>query len=293
MACGVQRRRVASASGKEAFWSSVEAEYIAESVYISKGCRQEFATVEIRICPVDTGDDSRADQEEVWVSMSAVPVGRLLPRLGMSCYRPLARAYQQDTDTVNWWMRDVFPKIAAQAKEEGASIFFADEAGIRSDYHAGTTWLRAGRLRRYLRQCAFRIKQDFRNNVQGRNGFWVTDNINSSDIFCNFIDRLLHHWRNQVYLIVDGHLVYRNATVRKHVESYNGRLRLIRFPLYSMETNPDELNGIAVKQKVGRSFIAGPDKLKGKVIGALRWLQKSPEIIRSFFNYPDVSYALC
>ena len=27
----------------------------------------------------------------------------------------------------------------------GATIYFADEAGIRSDYHAGTTWAPVGR----------------------------------------------------------------------------------------------------------------------------------------------------
>ena len=31
-----------------------------------------------------------------------------------------------------------------QAKAEGATVFFADEAGIRSDYHSGTTWAPRG-----------------------------------------------------------------------------------------------------------------------------------------------------
>ena len=33
-----------------------------------------------------------------------------------------------------------FPAIRKQAKAEGATLYFADEAGICSDYHAGTTW---------------------------------------------------------------------------------------------------------------------------------------------------------
>ena len=37
-----------------------------------------------------------------------------------------------------------FPAIRKQAKAEGATIYFADEAGIRSDYHAGTTWAPVG-----------------------------------------------------------------------------------------------------------------------------------------------------
>ena len=38
-----------------------------------------------------------------------------------------------------WRERD-YPAIRAWAKKEGAEIFFGDEAGLRSDYHSGTTW---------------------------------------------------------------------------------------------------------------------------------------------------------
>ena len=37
-----------------------------------------------------------------------------------------------------------FPKIKAEAAEVGATIYFADEAGIRSDYHSHTTWAPVG-----------------------------------------------------------------------------------------------------------------------------------------------------
>ena len=37
-----------------------------------------------------------------------------------------------------------YPKIRKRAAEEGASIFFADEASIRTDHHAGTTWAPVG-----------------------------------------------------------------------------------------------------------------------------------------------------
>jgi hypothetical protein len=39
---------------------------------------------------------------------------------------------------VQRWRDEDFPAIRAQAKSEGATIYFGDEAGIRSDYHAGT-----------------------------------------------------------------------------------------------------------------------------------------------------------
>ncbi len=42
------------------------------------------------------------------------------------------------------WKEEEYPAIAAAAAAEGASIYFADEAGIRSDHHAGTAWAPVG-----------------------------------------------------------------------------------------------------------------------------------------------------
>ncbi len=43
------------------------------------------------------------------------------------------------------WQAEEFPALKAEAKRIGAVIYFADEAGVRSDFHAGTTWAPVGR----------------------------------------------------------------------------------------------------------------------------------------------------
>src|SRR5690242_603678 len=70
---------------------------------------------------------------EFRVSLSAVSVGRLLRTLGLSPQRPLWRAWQADPEAVARWREEEFPAIRKQAKAEGATIYFGDEAGIRSD----------------------------------------------------------------------------------------------------------------------------------------------------------------
>ena len=62
----------------------------------------------------------------------------------MSPQRPLHRAYQQDPQAVERWKKETYPAIRKEAEAAGAVIYFADEAGIRSDYHAGTTWSPVG-----------------------------------------------------------------------------------------------------------------------------------------------------
>ena len=78
-------------------------------------------------------------RREFMVALSVVSVGRLLRRLGLSPQRPLYRAYQQDPQAVQRWKSEEYPRIRTEAEAAGATIYFADEAGIRSDYHAGTT----------------------------------------------------------------------------------------------------------------------------------------------------------
>jgi len=78
------------------------------------------------------------------VRISEVSVGRVMKRLGFSPQRPLYRAWQQDPALVERWQTEEYPAIAARAKRERAVIFFADESGIRSDYHSGTTWAPKG-----------------------------------------------------------------------------------------------------------------------------------------------------
>ena len=62
----------------------------------------------------------------------------------MSAQRPLYRSWKQDPERVERWKREEYPAIKARAAEVGATILFADEASVRTDYHAGTTWAPVG-----------------------------------------------------------------------------------------------------------------------------------------------------
>ena len=164
------------------------------------------------------------------ISMSVVSVGRLLAKLGLTCQRPLFRAYQQDAEMVEHWMKKEYPRIAARAKAEHADVFFADEAGIRSDYHSGTTWAPKGQTPKVKSTGArFGLNMISAITKKGAMQFMVTDKTVSADVFCEFIDRLVHNKRKRTYLIVDGHPVHRSIKVKDHIESLNGKLRLIQF----------------------------------------------------------------
>ena len=79
-------------------------------------------------------------REQFDLRLSVASVGRLLKQLGLSCQRPLFRAMEQDPKRVWRWLEQEYPLIRRQARAIGADIYFGDEASVRSDHHAGTTW---------------------------------------------------------------------------------------------------------------------------------------------------------
>ena len=232
-------------------------------------------------------------RERFGVRLSEVSVGRLLKKLGLSPQRPLRRAYQQDKDLVDKWLKDTFPKIKQSARKEGATIYFGDEASVRSDYHSGTTWAVRGRTP-VVETTGARFSLNLISVVSSKGllRFTTFKGKLNSDKFIEFLKRLIHNADNPVYLIVDGHPVHRSGKVRDFVLSTEGKLKLFYLPPYSPELNPDEMVWNHLKHhKIGKSTIKGPDQMKRRIISFLRSLQRTPSKIIGFFKEHHLQYA--
>jgi transposase len=227
------------------------------------------------------------------VRLSITSVGRLLAQLGLTCQRPLYRAYQQDPVSVARWLKEDFPRIRALAKKMKAEIYFEDEAGVRSDFHAGTTWGKRGKTPVVTTTGArFGVNMISAISPRGLLRFMVVGGRVNADVMCEFIDRLMKGAVRPLFLILDGHPTHKAKKLRTHIESYHGRLRVFYLPAYAPQLNPDEHVWNEVKSHgVGRMSISGPDQLKTQVVGCLRHLQRSPAKIRGFFQAPSTRYA--
>ena len=215
------------------------------------------------------------------IRLSRASVCRLLSQLGLSAQRPLWRAYQQDPATVERWLRDEFPRIRALAKAQKAEIWFGDEAGVRSDAHAGTTWAPRGKTP-IVSTTGARFGLNLISAVSRRGDFrfmGVQGRVNA-EVFIGFLKRMLRGMRRPVFLIVDGHPTHKAVKVRRFLETVAGKLQLFFLPPYSPELNPDEHVWNDLKNNgIGRKVITGPDQMKRVVLSHLRALQKSPLLI--------------
>jgi len=231
--------------------------------------------------------------EEFGVHLSEVSVGRLLRKLGFSPQRPLYRAYQQSPEAVQRWLDEEYPAIRELAGREGATIYFGDEAGIRSDFHRGTTWALVGRTPVVETTGArFSLNLISAISAQGRFRFMTVEGKLNADKFIDFLHRLLHNSERPIFLIVDGHPTHRALKVKQFVAATEGRLRLFVLPSYSPELNPDELVWRHLKtHNLGRARISGPAAMKHMVLTVLHRLQKTPALIRAFFRAPKLRYA--
>jgi transposase len=226
------------------------------------------------------------------VVMTPQGIGKLLRRLGLSPQRPLYRATQQDPEAVARWRAEEFPAIREQAGREGAEIYFADEAGIRTDHHAGTTWAPIGQTP-VVEATAERGGVNMISAVSqlGVLHFEVFTGRFDAGVFVEFLTKLTHDIDRPVFLILDNHSAHKAKLVRDYVASLEGRLKLFYLPAYSPELNPDEWVWKNIKHdQVGRSAVTRKSEFFDLVTHALERLQQLPDVVRGFFRDPSLAY---
>lgn len=221
-------------------------------------------------------------------------VGRYLRRWGFTPQKPLRRAYEWDSRAVRSWLTREYPAIRRWARREGATIFWGDEVGMRSDHQAGTSYGRRGRT-----PVIPGTGQRFRCNLisaitnRGRLAFMVFGQEFTSRVLIKFLKRLIQHNRGRrVFFIVDEHPVHVSGRVRNWVRGHRDKIRLFFLPGYSPDLNPDELLNQDVKTNaVGRKRPHNKEEMVRNVRSYLWSTQKRPEKVKAYLQHPKVQYA--
>jgi len=227
------------------------------------------------------------------VRLSAVSVGRLLAQMGITCQKPIHRALQRNETLVRQWLKKEYPEIKRLALKERAEIFFGDAASIRSDHHSGTTWGKKGETPIVESSGArFSLSLISAVTAKGTMRFMIREGGVNSEVFIEFLKKLLIGSRKNIFLILDRGSAHTSKKTKAFVESLGGKLRLFYLPPYSPDLNPDELVWNHLKNHtVGKMVVTDKLGFKRAVLGSMRSLQKNRAKVASFFQKDNLKYA--
>jgi transposase len=226
------------------------------------------------------------------IDYSEQNVGRILKMLGFSPQRPVYQALERNEGKRRIWMEETFPAIKKRAEAEGAKIFFADEAGCRTDHHSGRTWSPVGQTP-VVRNLGKHESIGMASAISMRGAmFWMTfDGAMNSALFTEFLDLLINDIDGKIFLIVDNVRYHTSKDTSEWAEEHRDRIELFFLPSYSPDLNPDEWVWKNVKNDhIAREVPQRRGHLFEIARRALRGLRAAPDKIRAFFNDPHLAY---
>jgi transposase len=229
------------------------------------------------------------------IKVSRSCVTRILSRLGYSFQKPTLRFKKQDPVLVNKWILEDYKQIKAEAKKVKADIYFGDEANVSTvNYKLAKTIGKKGVTPIVKRTSArFKVNMLSAVSMRGETRFMVTEKSVNTDVFIEFLAKLIKGATNPIFLILDNHPIHKSAKVAEFVAKQQGRLKIFYLPPYSPELNPDEQVWNHVKNhSLSRELIDNLKDLKYKVYSSLFRLQKMQDKVCSFFKTPTTAYTL-
>lgn len=222
-------------------------------------------------------------------------VGEYLKRWGFTPQKPLKRAYEQQPQSVQKWLKEEYPGIAARAKAEGAEIHWGDETGLRSDSQHGRSYAPRGQTP-VIRLSAKRESINLISTVTnlGKVRFMIYQETMNADVLIQFLRRLIKDAGRKIFLVLDNLRVHHSKKVKAWLaeESVAQKIEVFYLPSYSPELNPDEYLNCDLKAGVHSGPPArSKEDLRKKTYNHLRMVQRRPERVRKYFKHPRIAYA--
>jgi len=231
--------------------------------------------------------------ERFGVHRSVWTIGRYLQRWNFTPQKPVQKAYEKDPQAVQQWLDEDYPAIRRKAGREGAEIHWGDQMAMRSDHQTGTSYSPKGQT-----PVVPGTGQRFRCNListvtnRGTVRFMIFTRRFTAALMIEFLQRLIRDVDGKVFLILDQHPVHRSKQVTRWLDAHADQLEVYFLPGYSPELNPDEyLNQDVKANAVGRQRPSDQAQMISQVRTYLQSTQKQPEIVRGYFDHPDVTYA--
>ena len=216
-------------------------------------------------------------KEKFGISLSKWTVGRYLAKWGFSSQKPARRAIEQDPKAVEKWFKVEYPMIQKQATRKMATIHWGDEMGLRSDHNRGRTYGVKGKTP-VVRRTGNRFSCNMISTItnHGKLSFMIFHENFTSEIFLDFLKRLIKNATRKVFLIVDRHRSHRSNLVQQWLKKHEKAIRIFFLPSYCPELNPDEFLNQDVKAYIGKKCLKNKSEMIKILNSYLKMRQKQP-----------------
>lgn len=128
--------------------------------------------------------------------------------------------------------------------------------------------------------------------AQGELVYRVDERSINSEVYIEFLKKLLVNRERPLLLIVDNASYHTSKKVKEFMERHHNKIQLFFLPPHSPELNPDEQVWNQIKHRgVEKKPIKNKRDLEHRLSVGLEKLKKNIERIRSFFKLPTTQYA--
>lgn len=232
-------------------------------------------------------------KREFNIVLAVRTMGDYLQEWGFTPQKPKKRAYEQNDKKVQQWLKEAYPAISKQAKEEGAEIHWGDETGIKNDCQYGRSYAPKGKTP-VKDKMGKRLSLNMISTVtnQGKVRFMTYKGSMDADRFVEFLKRLVKNAEKKIYLILDNLRVHHSKIVKTWVEENQDKISLYYLPSYSPERNPDEYLNCDLKYGLSQKVTPKNEQdLASNVNSHMRLLQKNPKRVAKYFKHQSIKYA--
>ena len=231
---------------------------------------------------------------QLWrIDIKIRTVGDYLERWGFTPQKPAKQAYERNPKLVQKWLDEEYPEILKRAKQDGATIYWADEAGVKNHCQHGRSYAPKGETP-VQASTGKHLKLNMISAItnQGKLYFMTYQQRMDAQLFITFLERIIKSSENKAFVILDNLRVHHAKKVKHWAAEHQEQIELFYLPAYSPDLNPDEYLNCDLKNRVANAPAARDQKGFEKVVrNKLRSIQKQPETVKKYFKAEPIRYA--
>jgi transposase len=232
-------------------------------------------------------------EREFGVVLAINTMGDYLRKWGFSPQKPKKKAYEQDDKKVQKWLKEEYPQIEKQAKDQDAEIHWGDETGVKNQCNHGRSYAPKGQTP-VKKSMALKFSVNMISSItnQGKVQFLIyTDKMNAEK-FIQFMQQLIKTSSKKIFFIVDNLRVHHSKIVKEWIEENKDKIELFYLPSYSPERNPDEYLNCDLKQGLSnKKAPKNKETLEQNMKNHMEMLTKNQNRVKLYFKHKDIQYA--